>query len=567
MAEDSEPPISKKHRIIHWNPDAGKEPARRRWTWYRILLWSVGGFFGLLFLAGGVIRLVRLVKPEAFQSQPVAVAGAGDVDPNAAFVSQTKAEFSHENVGKALAELRRLPVSHPRQLEKFILIEKDFAAAEAVLASHDYAGAYSRFESLNRRIEDFGLSIKSREDAQMAYDSILTKIKAMEIARSLAPQALEAATTAASAGRQFLNDGDFLLAKKTLDEGFAQLQVAEKALDDYVAGNLWRGQQALIAGSREQAGEAFKAALEKSPGNEAALQGLKRADTIDRVHALLLQGADLEKKEQYAQAAEAYQKAFALDAFSAAAQEGVSRAARLETETKFNAAFTAAQAAFKAKDWSKVVLEGEKALKVSPQRTDVRQMIKSAQESAHAEAVQKALGKAYAYENQHQWIEARDAYNETLRLEPNMADAKEGFARSGTMIRTLLSYNTYIDEAEKLVAHHDFQGATRRFNDAMAIKPSYLVNNDRVQQLHATLEAQSKPMDVTFHSDGKTWVSISNFRLLGQIDSTTVKILPGDYEIVGRRKGYKDVFLLLQVRNGTPPPVVNVVCQFSADKG
>jgi hypothetical protein len=99
-----------------------------------------------------------------------------------------------------------------------------------------------------------------------------------------------------------------------------------------------------------------------------------------------------------------------------------------------------------------------------------------------------------------------------------------------------------------------------------AIKPSYLANNDRVQQLHATLEAQSKPVDVVFRSDGKTWVSISNFRMLGQIDTTTVKILPGDYEIVGRRKGYKDVQLLLQVRNGTPPPTVNVICQYSSDK-
>ncbi len=567
MAEETDSPFGKKHRVIHWNPDAGKEPAKRRWTWKRITLWTVGGFVGLLFVAGGVIRLVKLVKPQAFQAQAVATGTPGSVDPNAAFVSQTKAEFAHENVGKALAELRRLPVSHPRQLEKFIMIEKDFVAAETTLDTHDYAAAYAQFGSLNRRIEDFGLSIKSREDAQLAYNEILVKIKAMEPARSLAPEALEAATTAASAGRQFLSDGDFLIAKKTLDEGFAQLKKAEQALDDHVSGNIWRGQQALVAGARQEAGEAFRAALEKSPGNEVALQGLKRAETIDRVHALLLQGEDLEKKAQYAQAAEAYQKAFALDAFSAAAQEGQSRASRLETETKFNTAYAAAQAAFKAKEWGNVVSEGEKALKVYPQRTEVRQMIKSAQESAHTEAVQKALAKAYAYENQHQWIEARDAYSETLRLEPGLADAKEGFARSGTMIRTLISYNASIAEAEKRVARNDFQGATRSFNDAMSVKPSYLVNNDRITQLHAMLEAQSKPMDVTFRSDGKTWVSISTFRLLGQIDSSTVKMLPGDYEIVGRRKGYKDVFLVLQVRNGTPPPVVNVVCSVSSDKG
>jgi tetratricopeptide (TPR) repeat protein len=566
MAEEIEPITGKKRRIIHWNPDAGKEPVRRRWSWGRVVLWTVGGFFGLLFAAGGVIRLIKMVKPEAFQAQAPAAAEAGNVDPNAAFVSETKAEFTHENTGKALAELRRLPMTNPRQVEKFVLLEKDFLIAESVLASHDYAQAFASFEALNRRIEEFSLSIKMRDEAQVAYDTILLKIKALEIARSLAPDALEAATTSASAARQFLSDGDFLSAKKVLDEGFAQLNKAQKAIDDYVAGNIWRGQQALVSGEREAASSAFNAALEKSPGNEAALQGLKRAETIDRVHALLAQAGDLEKKAEYAQAAEAYQKAFALDAFSAAAQEGQSRASRLEIETRFNTAYAAAEAAFKAKEWDKVIAEGEKALKVYPQRTEVQQMIKSARENAHVDAVQNALKKAYAYENQHQWLEARDAYNETLRLEPNLADAKEGYARTGTMIRALLQYNTLIEATEKLVAHNDFQGGIHRFNDAMAVKPAYLVNNDRVQQLHATLMAQSKEVSVVFHSDGKTWVSIGILRMLGQIDTTKVAILPGDYEIVGRRKGYKDVHLLLQVRNGTPPPTVNVICQFLSEK-
>jgi tetratricopeptide (TPR) repeat protein len=486
-------------------------------------------------------------------------------DPNAAFASETRAEFLHDNADKAIKQLRALPMDHPKQVEKFVLIEKDFLVGESLLAAHDFVRAVGHFEALNRSIDVFSLSIKTRQAAQEAYDAILVKIKDMEIARSLAPDALEAATTAASAARKFLDDGDFFIAKRTLDDGMAQLKKAETALSDYVAGNIWKGQQALVAGDREGAKAAFNAALEKAPGNEVVLQGLKRADTIDRVHALVLQGQDLEKKGEYAAAADAYGKAFALDSFSAAAQEGQARASRLEVETRFNTAFAAAQAAFAAKDWNRVVIEGGNALRVYPQRTDVRQMVKTAQENAHKEAVQKALNKAFAYENQHQWIEARDAYNETLQLEPNMADAKEGFVRTGTMIRTLLQYNTLIDAAEKFVAHNDFQNAMRRFNDAMAIKPAYLGNPDRIVQLHNLLLAQTKPVDVSFQSDGKTWVSISNFRAPALFETLSLKILPGDYAVVGRRKGYKDVQLLLQVRNGTALPVVNVVCQFRAD--
>jgi tetratricopeptide (TPR) repeat protein len=560
---------AKKHRVIHWNPDAGSAPARRRWSWPRIILWSVGGFFGLLIAAGIVIRAIKLVAgPQVFQSSgAVAGGGAGSSDPNIAFVSQTRAEFAHETAAKGLAAIRRLPQNHPTQLEKLILIEKEYVAGESLLAAHDYGAAFQHYTALNGQIDEFNRLIKAKQEAQTAYDSILVKIKDLDRARSLIPEAFESATTHAGNGRQFLNDGSFFAAKKELDDGMADLKKAETALNSYVQSNMIAGQEALSKGQREAATKAFTAALEKAPGNEAALQGLKRAETSDRVHALILRGEALEKQAQYAQAAEAYQKAFSLDNMSAVAQSGQARANRLEVETRYNNAFAAAQEAFARKDWAKAITESEVALKIFPQKTEVKDILKSSRENAHTDAVKKALAKGYTYENQFLWKEAREAYNETLTLEPNQADAKEGYIRTGQMIRTLLQYEKFIESAEQLAAKAEFQSAIRRFNDAMAIKPSYLKNNEKVEQLHATLISQSQPVEVTFKGDGKTWISITNFRLLGQIETQSVKILPGDYEVIGRRKGYKDVLLLLQVRSGSTPPLVNVACKFPSDKG
>jgi len=340
----------------------------------------------------------------------------------------------------------------------------------------------------------------------------------------------------------------------------------ENALTARIDGNLLRGQKALANGQRNVAIESFNAALENSPGNELALQGLKRAEHIDRVHALLLRGEKLEQQAQYTQAADAYQKAFALDGFSAVAQAGQARAARLERETKFNRAFDAAQTAFARKDWAVAIAEGVNALKVYPQKTEVQAMVLAARQNAHADAVKKALAKGYAYEKQFQWQDARDAYNQTLQLEPEQADAKDGYIRTGTMIRTLLQFDKLIETADQLAAHAEFQAAIRRFNDAMAIKPAYLTSNGHVQQLHTLLMSQNQPVEVTFQSDGNTWVSISNYRLLGKINTSTLKILPGDYEVVGRRRGYHDVLLLLQIRSGSTLPVVNVACHAANNK-
>ncbi len=569
MADETDSTTGKKRRVIHWNPEAGREAATSRWTWKRVLLWTVGGFVGLLFAAGIVIRVAKLVLgPQTFQSgETVAVAAPTHGDANQAFVSQSKAELAHATATKTLAEIRRLPQDHPVQLERLILITKAHHEAEALLAAHEWAQAYSRFEALNVDMDTFTRNVKAKQEAQQGYDAILLRIKDLERARNLAPGTLEAAFENAGAGRKLLDDGNFLGAKKTFDDGFAELKKAEEALAAKVGESLLKGQQALAKGGRDAAKAAFTEALNLSPGNDLALQGMKRAENIDRVHALLLQGESLEKQAQYAQAAESYQKAFALDGMSATAQAGAARASRLEKETKFAAAYNAAQAAIKTRDWSKAISELQAAQKIYPQKTDVVAMLRSARENEHRDAVQKALTKGYAYENNHQWKEAIDAYRETLQLEPDNADAKEAYIRCGTMIRTIIEYNSLVDSAKQLTNNSEFQAAIKVFTKAMSIRPNYpLPNDDVVQQLHTVLNLQSKPVDVTFKSDGKTYVSIANFRGPQQAENFTVKVFPGDYQVIGRRKGYKDVLMLLQVRNGTPPPTVTVVCQLTADK-
>lgn len=570
MAEEIESGSAKKRRVIHWNPDAGREQVRRRWTWQRLLGWTVGGFVGLLLVAAVVIRGAKLVfGPDVFGPRTAAAAAPVETvaDANSAFVNEAKASQAHEIATKSLRELRKMPTDHPIQLEQMVMMEKSFQEGELLLKKHEFARAFAIYESLNRDIDAFGKNVKIKGEAKQSYDAILLKIKDLELARSLSPGTLDAAFEAAGTGRQLLNDGNFTGAKRVFDRGFDELKKAESALADYVKENLLAGQKALSQGAKEDAKKAFQAALEKSPGNEIANQGLKRAENIDRVFALLKQGEKLEKDAQYAEAAESYKKAFALDSFSAAAQEGQSRAARLEKETKFATAKAAADAAVKIKDWPKAIAEFQSALRVYPQKADVQAQLKSARENAHKEAVQKALAKGFAFEKAYQWGEARAAYDETLKLDPDNSDANEGYKRSGTVIRALLAYEKYIEAAEVAANKADFQGAIRVFNQAMAVKPSYLVNSDRVQQLHNLLMAQNKPVDVTFKSDGNTFVSISSFRAPSKFESTVIKILPGDYEVIGRRKGYRDVNMLLQVRNGTPPPTVTVACNVSADRG
>lgn len=567
MTDQPESTLSstKKRRVIHWDPDHGNTTGRSRWTPLRIIGWTVGGIVGLLVVAGVVIRGIKLVLgPDVFQSASARI--AAPADPGNVFVSESKAELAHETAGKALAELRKLPQDHPSLLQRLIVIETAFRGGEDLLASHEYAKAYAHFEELNREIDRFGQDVKLKDETQKAYDDILLRIKDLDRARTLAPEEFDKAFADAGTGRQLLIQGNFSGAKHQFDNAYAALGRAEKALNDYVDGNIVKGQQAVASGERDLALASFRAALEKDPGNEMALQGVKRAEVADRVHALLRQGGKFEDDKEFSQAGDAYAKAFELDPFSAAAQQGKARAARLEKETAFNAAIADAVAARDHRDWPKAIADYERALKVYPQKEDVKKALAEVRDTAHREAVKASLAKAYEYENKYEWEQARSAYYETLQLDKDHAEAKEGYVRTGRTIRTLLEYDKLIEISEEQTKKAEFPNAIRTFNEAMSVKPAYLPLSERVEQLRTVLLAQSQPVDVTFQSDGDTWVSISNFRMLGKIRSETLKMMPGNYEIVGRRKGFQDVLLALEVRNGTNPPLVNVSCTLRTNR-
>lgn len=567
MSEQTDPSPAKKRRVIHWDPEHGQAAGTKRWTILRIAAWGLGGTLALLLVAGLVIRGIRAVVGPQFL-RPAAVAAVevtSRESAGTAFVSESKAMLARENVAKALAEIRRMPQDHPSQLQQLILIEKSFLGCDVLMEAHDYARAYGQLTALAREIDEFAENVKLKQVTQKAYDEIIVRMKELDRARSLAPAEFETAFTNAGIGQQFFKDGRFATAKKQYDLSYAALGRAQQALKTFVDESLRQALEAVSAGNKEAALAGFQAALEKDPANETAQKGLKRAEVADRVHALLMQGAKHEEKKEYALAKESFAKAFELDALSAVAQQGKARNERLQKEAEFNDALADATTCRAKNEWPGAIAAYERALKVYPDKAEIKKALKETRETAHREAVKLAMTKALDYENRQEWEQARSAFNQTMELDPKNEEAKEGYFRTGRIIRAIMQYNKQVEVAEQHVQKAEFQRAIRAFNEAMTAKPAYLALTDRVNQLREILSVQSKAVEVTFHSDGNSWVSISNYRMLGKISAATVKMLPGDYEVVSRRKGYQDVVIMLQVRNGSTPPVVNVACSLRAN--
>jgi hypothetical protein len=147
-------------------------------------------------------------------------------------------------------------------------------------------------------------------------------------------------------------------------------------------------------------------------------------------------------------------------------------------------------------------------------------------------------------------------------------EAKEGADLEGQASRLSPEeqYDALIDRAELHYTRAEFQLGMRVYNRAMETKPPHVVVTERVKRLQAALAEQNGPVIVTLKSDGNTWVSITNTRTPEKFESQSIPILPGNYEIVGRRRGYRDVNTLLQVRKGVPEPVMTIVCTVTSGR-
>lgn len=551
---------SPKHQVIDWNPTAqqGNRPAGAP---NRTRLFA-GIAVGAVLLAVVAIGF----SWKTMQQSPVAGPQMSAQEAQElAFKNRGRAELAYENASQALGAARNLPVNHEGLLQEIALVEKAFLLAETQLKNGDYAEASAALERVITATEEFTETVEMQRNANKRYDDLYSRLRAIERYKSFAPEAYDVAFTSIGEGRHLLEGGSFRAAWQAFDEASDTLDQFEADKEAYVKDNLRAGQIALKNGDRPAAEAAFQNALEYDSGNEAGLRGLARAETTAEVFELLAQARIAEDNGDYDTAIANYDQAFELDEFNATAQQGAARARKDQQEFLFNGFVSAAEAAAAEADWDTVIANYEQALEVYPKRTDIEDALENAHEEHHAALVHSTLAEAYDLERDYLWDEARVAYERLLDLEPDYEEAIEGLIRVGRTVRALLEYEKLLELSEQHLLASDFQAAIRAFNQAMQTKPGYLEITPEAQEMRRVLELNSTPVNITFVSDTKTWVSITNFRMLGKIKEEAVALPPGDYEVIGRRKNYQDVMLLLKVRPQMSTNVVSVVCKTRAD--
>ena len=562
MVDRREGTRSGKRRIIHWSPDGKtsrrfeKEATPRRWTSLVVVLAALA-----VLVATAGIGLRHYLELRARTDSALNGLGAerGSLD-EPIFVSRERVERLRAAVRSEISDIRKVTDDHPILIQRLVRIETIFDEGNRLLAAVSYPQSLSKFEEVLGMVEEMKNLIGEKEIATDVYERFLVLIEQFEGLRIHAPYEYEKAIAFGTDGTFRLEAGEFTSATSEFNRAVDALAEFEQRVHLYLAEKELSGKIALSAGRKEEAETIFNEILAAQPDNELAKRSLERAKNIDIFVPLIQRAKDLEKNGELEEALEAFTKAFELDARSARAQQGKARVARRIEKESFDTFVSTGTEAEEAGEWDLAIENYEEAVKAFSDEEDFQEALKRAQVEGLLAKVSAGLDLAFNFEEEYEWSKARDQFNEVLNLDRDDEEALDGLLRTGNMIRVLIRYDNLLEESREFAQRGEFQKGIADFNQAMAIKPSYLPLDASAQQLQNMLREQTTPVIVEFISDGKTFVSVSGYESIGQFESHRRRFLPGNYRILGRRKGYRNVVLEVRVRSGKQLQPIKVIC-------
>lgn len=230
-------------------------------------------------------------------------------------------------------------------------------------------------------------------------------------------------------------------------------------------------------------------------------------------------------------------------------------------DSSFNSSMTAAYESIEAEEWFLAEQVLESALLIRPNSTVAKELLEEVAENKRLDQVDELVQKMADAMTAERWEDVLVSVEEVEKLDVN---EEYDFAIVVEEVDELLAL-----EAE-LIEYKDFDFSSLNDSKRQDIKllldkTDHLNDFDRTQPIRQYLEdtftQYSTPVEVTIRSDNRTKLRIRPGKEIGSFRSKTLEVLPGTYEIVGTRKGFKQVTHKLEVKPDSESVEIKVECR------
>lgn len=181
--------------------------------------------------------------------------------------------------------------------------------------------------------------------------------------------------------------------------------------------------------------------------------------------------------------------------------------------------------------------------------------------------ISKLFSEAENYEITEQWNKSFDAYQNIIFEEQNITKAQLGFDRVKKIIEAKKNIELYLSNHQRLSEDIIRNEANNVLGLSEQIINDFYSLYNKVPKKFSNLKNELKeliskmqiPVIVRFISDNKTTLIISRIGSFEPFNEKVINLRPGTYEIFGRKKGYKEKRLLINITSDLKKPI-RIVC-------
>ena len=440
-------------------------------------------------------------------------------------------------------------VNQPQQVISDVPDQPDIATPSAPVGSGAPAGEQlPPFEAL------------LREQAREAAQEQLARFVELQMALEKSMRVDSWGQLQFDAAKGLATQGDERFIAEKFDESLARYREAGDALEALIGTGeslleevLGGGERALSDRDEVQAITSFEQALIIDPDNEQATNGLQRARNLPEVVRLLRQAKNFELNGDWRDALKGYTAVQAIDPLTDGLELSLQEARIGVTDLQIREHLTQGFAAMDADNYPSARASFRKVLKLKPDHPIALGGLEQVAERADLTQIERRRQAARQAESAEQWQAAIDAYEAVLKLDSNIQFAKDGKTQAATQLRTQVTLGNIIASPDKLSSSALFSQAKTILNRAEKLQPQGPDLAEHIAEVTRLIKVYGMPVEVTFHSDNRTDVTLSTVGRLGAFSEKQIVLRPGAYTVIGSRDGCRDVRTSILVRPDMQP--------------
>lgn len=351
----------------------------------------------------------------------------------------------------------------------------------------------------------------------------------------------DAAKGLISQGDKLFKDEFFGKSAIKFSEANTILNNLVKLAKDLVLENLQKGNISLEKEDAAVAKKQFEMVLSIDSKNKQATEGLSRALVLDKLLEKLNEIEFLINKGDLDTARKKMLTTIRIDNKNEKAKKLDKRLSNLIQERDIKNYLSLGFKQLEELEFEKALSSFKSVIRLDSSSKTALSGIKEAKEGLKNLEILDLGRLAISLREREEWTQSKEVYNKILRLDSNVQFAIREIDEVQIIIDLIEQLDRILSDPKRLSSRAVFEEASSIYEYSKSFSNRGIKLNSKINSLSNILDKYSAALTLTIFSDSKTEVSIQRSSNLGKFSTLQVKLTPGNYQLIGKRKGYVTV--------------------------